>query len=105
MNGSGLTVSAAVRSQARERLRGIASMVAAVFVFSIMDALMKRVSAHYAPLQVACLRCVSSLLCLLLAIAWQGSWAELKATLPVLHAARGALGILTLGSFVFAVHR
>jgi len=80
-------------------------MIAAVFIFSIMDALMKRVSAHYGPLQVSCLRCVSSLLCLLLTIAWQGSWASLRATMPVLQAARGALGVIMLASFVFAVHR
>ncbi len=80
-------------------------MIAAVFIFSIMDALMKRVSDHYGPLQVSCLRCVSSLLCLLLTIAWQGSWASLRATMPVLQAARGALGIIMLASFVFAVHR
>ena len=80
-------------------------MVAAVFIFSIMDALMKRLSAHYGPLQVSCLRCVSSLLCLVLTITWQRSWASLRATTPVLHVARGALGIMMLASFVFAVHR
>jgi drug/metabolite transporter (DMT)-like permease len=80
-------------------------MMAAVFVFSIMDALMKRVSSHYGPLQIACLRCVSSLLCLLPMLAWQRSWAELRAAMPVLHLARAALGIGMLAGFVFAVHR
>ena len=49
-------------------------MIAAVFVFAIMDALMKRLSAHYGPLQVSCMRCLSSLLCLTLMIGWQRSW-------------------------------
>ncbi len=80
-------------------------MVAAVFAFSIMDALMKRLSAHYGPLQISCLRCVSSLVCLLLTIAWQRSWVTLRAASPVWHAARGVLGITMLASFVFAVHR
>jgi drug/metabolite transporter (DMT)-like permease len=80
-------------------------MLAAVFAFAIMDALMKRVAQHYAPLQVACLRSLSSLLCLFLVIAWQGSWSTLRATNPVLQAARGGLGILMLVSFVFAVRR
>jgi drug/metabolite transporter (DMT)-like permease len=80
-------------------------MVAAVFAFSIMDALMKRLSAHYGPLQVSCLRCVSSLVCLLLTIAWQRSWVTLRAASPVWHVARGVLGITMLASFVFAVHR
>ena len=80
-------------------------MVAAVFAFSIMDALMKRLSAHYGPLQVSCLRCVSSLVCLLVTIAWQRSWVTLRAATPGVHVARGVLGITMLASFVFAVHR
>ncbi len=98
-------MSTVVGSQSAERLRGISSMVAAVFVFSIMDALMKRVSAHYGPLQIACLRCVASLVCLFPMIAWQRSWAGLRAAMPVLHVARAALGIGMLSAFVFAVHR
>jgi drug/metabolite transporter (DMT)-like permease len=86
-------------------LRGIAYMVAAVFVFSIMDALMKRLSAHYGPLQISCLRCFSSWLFLLLPITWQRSWATLRPKNPRLHVFRALLGICMLGSFVFAVHR
>lgn len=89
----------------RHRLRGIAFMIAAVFVFAIMDALMKRLSAHYAPLQIACLRSLASLGVLVLPIAWQGSWVQLKATDPRLHVVRGFLGIAMLASFVFAVRR
>jgi drug/metabolite transporter (DMT)-like permease len=101
-----LSVSNAVGgSQSAERLRGISSMVTAVFVFSIMDALMKRVSAHYGPLQIACLRCVASLVCLFSMIAWQRSWPSLRASMPALHLARAGLGIGMLSSFVFAVHR
>ena len=100
-----LSISAFARPHSRERLHGIASMVAAVFTFAIMDALMKRLSAHYGPLQVSCLRCVSSLLCLLAPIAWQRSWDNLRATMPLLHLGRGALGVMMLASFVYAVHR
>ncbi len=80
-------------------------MAAAVFAFSIMDALMKRLSAHYGPLQISCMRCLSSLMFLLLTIAWQRSWTGLKAARPMLHLMRGALGIGMLASFVYAVHR
>ncbi len=100
-----IPLSNAIGSQSAERLRGISSMVAAVFVFSIMDALMKRVSAHYGPLQIACLRCVASLVCLFSMIAWQRSWASLRAAMPVLHVARAVLGVGMLSAFVFAVHR
>jgi drug/metabolite transporter (DMT)-like permease len=80
-------------------------MVAAVFVFSIMDSLMKRLSAHYAPLQISCLRCITSWLFLLLPITWQGYWGSLRPRNPPLHLFRALLGIGMLGSFVFAVHR
>jgi drug/metabolite transporter (DMT)-like permease len=94
-----------LREHPHNRLRGIGFMIAAVFVFAIMDALMKRLSTHYGPLQIACLRSLSSFAFLLLPIAWRRSWVELKASAPVLHAVRGVLGIIMLASFVFAVHR
>ena len=99
-----LSISASVHSPSRERLRGIASMIAAVFVFAIMDALMKRLSSHYGPLQVSCMRCLSSLVFLIATIASQRSWRRLRATQPLLHVMRGALGIGMLASFVYAVH-
>jgi drug/metabolite transporter (DMT)-like permease len=93
------------RERSQERLRGIGYMVAAVFVFSIMDALLKRLSTHYGPLQISCLRCISSWLFLLPPIAWQRRWATLRLSNPRLHLFRAVLGIGMLGSFVFAVHR
>jgi drug/metabolite transporter (DMT)-like permease len=80
-------------------------MAAAVFVFSIMDATLKRLSAHYGPLQVSCMRCLSSLAWLSLAIGSRRSWAVLRATRPLLHAVRGLLGIGMLAGFVYAVNR
>jgi drug/metabolite transporter (DMT)-like permease len=99
-----LSISAAAHSYSRERLRGIASMIAAVFVFSIMDALMKRLSSHYGPLQISCMRCLSSLVFLIATIASQRSWHRLRATQLHLQLIRGALGIGMLTSFVYAVH-
>jgi drug/metabolite transporter (DMT)-like permease len=93
------------RDRTQERLSGIGYMLAAVFVFSIMDALMKRLSAHYVPLQISCLRCLSSWLFLLLPITWQRAWATLRPSDLRLHLFRAALGIGMLTSFVFAVHR
>ena len=80
-------------------------MMGAVFVFSIMDSLMKRLAVHYGPLQISCLRCISSWLFLLLPIAGQRSWAALRPINPPLHLFRAFLGIGMLGSFIFAVHR
>ena len=80
-------------------------MMGAVFVFSIMDSLMKRLAVHYGPLQISCLRCISSWLFLLLPIAGQRTWAALRPINPPLHLFRAFLGIGMLSSFVFAVHR
>jgi drug/metabolite transporter (DMT)-like permease len=91
--------------RSRERLRGIAYMAAGVFVFSIMDSLMKRLSAHYGPLQISFLRCISSLLFLLLPITWRRMWGTLRPSNPPLHLFRAVLGIGMLWGFVFAVHR
>jgi drug/metabolite transporter (DMT)-like permease len=80
-------------------------MIAAVFVFAIMDSLMKSLSSRYGPLQISSLRCLSSWLFLLLPITWRRSWAALRPTNAPLHLFRAVLGIVMLGSFVFAVHR
>ncbi len=80
-------------------------MLAAVFAFSIMDSVLKRLSSHYAPLQVASMRCLSSFGFLLLVVTLQHSWPRLRSSQPRLQLLRGALGIGMLASFVFAVHR
>jgi len=88
-----------------DRLRGIASMISAVFVFAIMDATMKRLSSHYAPMQISCLRSLASLICVAVPIAWRRSWGDLRATSPLLHMVRGVLGVSMLVTFIFAVNR
>jgi drug/metabolite transporter (DMT)-like permease len=86
-------------------VRGIAAMLSAVFMFSIMDASMKRLSQTYGGFELSCLRCVSSIAFLIVPIAWTGSWQSLRpANLP-LHVVRGVLGIVMLGTFVYAVRR
>jgi drug/metabolite transporter (DMT)-like permease len=94
-----------VSNRQTERLRGIAYMVSAVFIFSIMDSLLKRLSSHYGPLQISCLRCVSSWLFLLLPITWRKTWSELRPRNAPLHLFRAVLGVGMLASFIFAVHR
>jgi drug/metabolite transporter (DMT)-like permease len=80
-------------------------MLSAVFMFSLMDASMKRLSASYGPFELSFLRCASSIAFVTLPVVWTGSWQSLRpANLP-LHLIRGALGVLMLGSFVYAVHR
>ena len=46
---------------AQGNLRSIVNMLLAVMFFSLMDAVLKTLSAHYPPLQMACLRGLTAL--------------------------------------------
>jgi drug/metabolite transporter (DMT)-like permease len=84
-------------------MRGILSMLAAVAFFSLMDAQLKLLAAHYPPLQVSFLRGATSLPFVLLPILLRGRLARLRPVNVRLHLLRGALSVLMLGSFVYAV--
>ncbi|MGV8923304.1 MAG: DMT family transporter [Thermomonas sp.] len=80
-------------------------MLAAVLMFALMDAGLKTLSAHYPPLQVATLRGWSSLP---LVLAWVLLTTGLRPLLRIrwgLHVLRGVLGIVMMGSFVYALKR
>ncbi|QCW28607.1 DMT family transporter [Lysobacter enzymogenes] len=80
-------------------------MLAAVLMFSMMDALLKLLSEHYPPFQVATLRGASSLpFVLAWAFASGGGRSLLRVRWP-LHLLRGALGIGMMASFVYGVNR
>ena len=84
-------------------LRAMATMLAAVVAFSLMDAGLKLLSAHYPPFQVAALRGAASLPWVL---AWVLSSAGLRSLRPVqwrLHLLRGGMGIAMMGAFVYAL--
>ena len=84
-------------------MRGILAMLAAVAFFSLMDAQLKLLAAHYPPLQVSFLRGATSLPFVLLPILLRGRLARLRPVNVRLHLLRGALSVLMLGSFVYAV--
>jgi len=84
-------------------LRGIVLMLLAVAVFSVMDALLKVLAEHYSPMQVAFLRGITSLPFVLTPILLRGRMERLRMVNLKLHLFRGALGVLMLGSFIFAV--
>lgn len=88
---------------ARRRLRASLMMLGCVLVFCLMDAVLKVLSAHYPPFEVAALRGASSLPWLL---AWAAATTGLRPLWRVrwsLHLLRGALGILMMASFVYAL--
>ena len=99
-------MSEAARRAAIPRARGtraVATMLAAVAVFSLMDAGLKELSTHYPSMQVAALRGAASLP---LALAWALSttgWRPLVRVRWRLHVLRGALGVMMIAAFVHGV--
>ncbi|KAF1687238.1 EamA family transporter [Pseudoxanthomonas broegbernensis] len=92
-------------SSFRSPRAAIAWMLVAVAGFSLMDAGMKLLAAHYPPLQVTLLRGAASLPFVL---AWVLASAGPRSIVPVrwgLHLLRGLLGMAMIGCFVFALKR
>jgi drug/metabolite transporter (DMT)-like permease len=86
-----------------EHMRGIVAMLVAIAFFAVMDAQLKLLAAHYGPMQVAFVRGLASLPFVLLPVLLRGRLARLKPVNVRLHLLRGALSVLMLGSFVYAV--
>jgi drug/metabolite transporter (DMT)-like permease len=84
-------------------LRGIAAMLGAVAAFAAMDAVLKLLVGHYPPMQVGALRGASSLPFVVLSVAAFGRWRDLRPVRIGLHLARGALALVMLGGFIYAV--
>jgi drug/metabolite transporter (DMT)-like permease len=86
-------------------LRGILFMLVAIALFALMDAGLKLLTAHYAPLQVAALRGLASMpLVLVWVLATVGAPALVRVRWP-LHLLRGVLAIAMMFGFTFAVSR
>jgi drug/metabolite transporter (DMT)-like permease len=77
-------------------------MLVSVAAFSVMDALLKLLSEHYAALQVAFIRGAAALPFVLLPIVLRGNLRRLRPVNIRLHCV-GALSIILLCSFVMAV--
>ena len=88
-----------------DRLRGVLLMLAAVGVFSIMDALMKQLTLRYPPLQVACLRGASSLPFVFITYLVTGRLRLLRPVRWELHVVRAVLAVLMLWGFLWALAR
>lgn len=87
------------------RGRAIVTMLVAVLMFSLMDALLKLLSDHYPPFQVATLRGLSSLPFVLTWALASAGWRPLLRVRWPLHLLRGVLGIGMMTSFVYGVNR
>jgi len=90
---------------ANKNLPGIAAMVVAAALFTVMDAGMKLLSQHYAPMQVTALRSLASFPLVYVYVAWSSSFKAMLQVRWPLHAARGALAVFMLASFVYGLHQ
>ena len=88
-----------------DRLRGVLMMLTAVGVFSIMDALMKFLTARYPPVQVAFFRGAASLPFVFLSYALAGRIRELRPVRFGLHVLRAVFAVLMLWGFLWALAR
>ncbi|MFA5682713.1 MAG: DMT family transporter [Hydrogenophaga sp.] len=91
------------RRPAQGNLRSITSMLVAVMFFALMDAVLKTLSPHYPPLQIACLRGLTAMPLVLAYVHWRGAWHRLRGLRWPLHLLRGALGVFMLSMFTFGV--
>lgn len=83
--------------------RGILAMLAAVGLFSVMDAGLKLLSSHYPPIQMAALRGLSSLPLVALWVIASGGGPSLLRVRWSLHLFRGGLGIAMMAAFTYAL--
>src|ERR1051325_1759034 len=87
----------------QDNLRGATAMVIAVGALSLMDACMKILSPHYSPMQIAGMR---GLVVLPVVVPWvwlSGGFGQLLRVRFRLHLLRGALGIMMLVTFAYAL--
>jgi drug/metabolite transporter (DMT)-like permease len=96
--------SSIIRLNNRARyLRSAGAMLGAVMFFSAMDSLLKLLSAHYPPMQVAALRGMASLPLVCMYVIWRQATRSLFKVRWSLHLLRAVLGIAMLSLFSFAL--
>jgi len=84
-------------------LRSIRAMLAAVLLFSVMDTIMKLLSAEFPAMQVAALRSLSSLPLVCVYVAWRGGFKSIHKVRWPLHILRAVIGIFMLALFAYGV--
>jgi len=91
--------------ETKTHLRGIVAMLIAVGLFSLMDGGLKHLSAHYPAMQVAAIRGLSSLPLVMAWVLATGGALGLLRVRWSLHLLRGALSIVMLAAFAYALKR
>ncbi|HEU5435706.1 MAG TPA: DMT family transporter [Telluria sp.] len=78
-------------------------MLLAVSLFSLMDTAMKLLSGHYPAMQVAALRCLTSLPLVFAYVAWRGAFGSMMQVRWGMHLLRAGLGIAMLALFAYGL--
>ena len=78
-------------------------MIAAVAVFSLMDAVLKFFAMRYPPMEVAALRGATSLPFTLAPVLIAARWRDLIPRRWPMHLLRGILSVVVIGGFTYAV--
>jgi drug/metabolite transporter (DMT)-like permease len=87
----------------QERLAGMVSMLMGVASFSLMDAALKLLSAHYPSAQVAALRGLAALPVVFIWVLYAGGARQLLRVRWPLHLIRGVLSVFMMITFAFAL--
>lgn len=87
----------------RGNVYSIYAMLIAMAMFSLMDAVIKLLSARYPAMQVAALRALTSLPLVLVYVSWRGAFTGVFKVRWPLHLLRGALGICMLSLFAYGL--
>jgi drug/metabolite transporter (DMT)-like permease len=95
--------SGSVKTQHSARLQGITFMLIAVGAFAGLDTLLKLLAQFYPTMEVSALRGACSLPFLLLPTLLRGRARELKPVRWGWHLTRGALQVITLATFIYAL--
>jgi drug/metabolite transporter (DMT)-like permease len=98
-----MTTTTTKRLRVSGNLRSIQAMLVAVLMFSIMDTIMKLLSAEFPAMQVAALRSLSSLPLVCAYVAWRGGYKAIMQVRWPLHWLRAGIGILMLSLFAYGV--
>ncbi|MEP3116498.1 DMT family transporter [Nisaea sp.] len=83
--------------------RGITLMIAGIFVVSVMDALIKWLTASYPSIQIVMLRCLFGLIPLFVIVCLQGGLAVLRTARPGAQLLRSAFGAGAMLGFFYAL--
>lgn len=84
-------------------LRGIAFLTVGISMFSIMDVLIKTLSATYPAHEIVFFRGLVALLPILLIVQYEGGLRLLRTRRPVAHVVRGLFGFVTYMAFYLAL--